>query len=58
MKVKTYEKPRRQTSTPGVAFACLFFFLILVSSVICHSSAVLCLNGICMCMHMITHTET
>lgn len=25
MKVKTYEKPKKQTSIPGVAFVCLFF---------------------------------
>lgn len=25
MKVKIYEKPRKQTSIPGVAFVCLFF---------------------------------
>lgn len=57
MKMKTYEKPRKQTSISGVAFVCLFF-PILVSSVICYSSVVLCLNGICMCMQIITHTQT
>lgn len=62
MKVKTYEKPKKkknQNKLPSlVLLLCAYSFPILVSSVICYSSVALCLNGICMCMQMITHRDS